>query len=510
MNVLRVMFGTRSMKLSLLFLIITNIIIALSTFFMGNLGSLIQSGGDLTFYISCAMITIFASSIPKRYAERSIENTKYDALKIYTKKFSKNHYCRPTLNDEKKYRSEKESLLTGESEKIIIDTVDLVKESVSTGLHTTFNLLALSYIVHPSLLLSYLGSFLTIVYIKRLTYFQDSSEALSKQNQENRNTLQQILLSGWENTTIGNRHNYELWRTEFDGRLKKTKHSSVALIWLKESLTFRNYLIASIPVIINILYLFNNPTVVPALVATLFRQAQLIDRLQLISKLNVNWQTILTKLNKLVQAISVQDQMEIEYNLSPLIKWREILITQNGTKVRCETITELYNLVKNSDPMRLTLQGDNGKGKTLILKLLKQRLGDSAFYFPTNSSLLFHSTYNVQVSSGQNVKANLEEGFTYISQRLNDIKIILLDEWNANLDLNNTQIISKRISDLARRFVVIETRHKFESKYEGLDIAALSQDHRSTYSEGCFLSAAALSRSTPIQNLPINPPPRFS
>ena len=38
-------------------------------------------------------------------------------------------------------------------------------------------------------------------------------------------------------------------------------------------------------------------------------------------------------------------------------------------------------------------------------------------------------------------------------------KILLLDEWDANLDVKNRGIISEKINSMSKNIVIVETRH---------------------------------------------------
>jgi ABC-type transport system involved in cytochrome bd biosynthesis fused ATPase/permease subunit len=112
----------------------------------------------------------------------------------------------------------------------------------------------------------------------------------------------------------------------------------------------------------------------------------------------------------------------------------------------------VINLLKN--PGRYTITGPNGAGKSSVLKFLKMHAKDAAFYLPTKHQLLFQ-TDATQGSSGERTRRHLDEALTDQST-----KVLLLDEWDANLDAVNTTILDEKIRDLTSKKTVIEVRHK--------------------------------------------------
>jgi energy-coupling factor transporter ATP-binding protein EcfA2 len=55
--------------------------------------------------------------------------------------------------------------------------------------------------------------------------------------------------------------------------------------------------------------------------------------------------------------------------------------------------------------------------------------------------------------------ANLIEIYDHLTEM--NIEILLLDEWNANLDKSNIENLNKIINDLSVQLCVIEVIHKY-------------------------------------------------
>ena len=103
---------------------------------------------------------------------------------------------------------------------------------------------------------------------------------------------------------------------------------------------------------------------------------------------------------------------------------------------------------------RVTLRGENGAGKSTLLMLIKNSLTDRAFFLPTQNQLSFVSEAN-KYSTGESLRNRLLE----ILERV-DVDVLLLDEWDANLDKENQERLSLLIDVLAEKKCVIEVRHR--------------------------------------------------
>jgi ABC-type transport system involved in cytochrome bd biosynthesis fused ATPase/permease subunit len=86
--------------------------------------------------------------------------------------------------------------------------------------------------------------------------------------------------------------------------------------------------------------------------------------------------------------------------------------------------------------------------------LVKNSLSDRAFFLPTQNQLSFISETN-KYSTGESLRNRLIE----ILERV-DVDVLLLDEWDANLDKENQERLSLLIDQLAEKKCVIEVRHR--------------------------------------------------
>ena len=86
--------------------------------------------------------------------------------------------------------------------------------------------------------------------------------------------------------------------------------------------------------------------------------------------------------------------------------------------------------------------------------LIKKALAKKAFFLPTHSQLSFLSENN-RYSTGESLKKRLEEILEQV-----EADVLLLDEWDANLDSENRARLSELIDELSRKKCVIEVCHR--------------------------------------------------
>jgi ABC-type multidrug transport system fused ATPase/permease subunit len=107
------------------------------------------------------------------------------------------------------------------------------------------------------------------------------------------------------------------------------------------------------------------------------------------------------------------------------------------------------------EPGRYAIAGPNGSGKTSLLLHLKELLKERAFYLPAQSFLF--PAVKTGLSTGQRKLRDLRSALDAARGR---VSVILLDEWDANLDPANRERISAEIDELARRHAVVEVSHR--------------------------------------------------
>jgi ABC-type transport system involved in cytochrome bd biosynthesis fused ATPase/permease subunit len=81
-------------------------------------------------------------------------------------------------------------------------------------------------------------------------------------------------------------------------------------------------------------------------------------------------------------------------------------------------------------------------------------MGDRAMLIPANQGNLVWTADTQNLSTGQSALLRIQEAASQVA-----IIYILLDEWDANLDEENTSDVDQMLNELSQTKVVIEVRH---------------------------------------------------
>lgn len=374
--------------------------------------------------------------------------------------FNKNNI---TEWNNKLLKEEKLSILTSEGPTTIHAFIDYFWDLYTYVLSVFLNVTALSVILEPLFSLTY-GISITCVFIvmklKRKAQREMTQKALKA-----RVDLCQSLLTAWDNVLLGNEYNFKLWNDKTQQRLDHCMQSNVALERFDQILAIVVSVITSAPSLLVVLFFVithrNNPAELSSFIVALpLLFINLSYTYQTLS-LAFRWSMHLGKLRSIyngIQPISTHaDSMEAK------IKWPKITVSNSPTPhcnimetaVSPQALTSFESLLQKASPScRLTLRGDNGCGKSTALMLLKEKLAKHAFFLPTQNQLTFMAEAH-GFSTGESLRSLLSE---IIEQVKADV--LLLDEWDANLDKENQEILSSLIDSWALKKCVIEVRHR--------------------------------------------------
>lgn len=130
-----------------------------------------------------------------------------------------------------------------------------------------------------------------------------------------------------------------------------------------------------------------------------------------------------------------------------------IRIEADGKTATISSLDAFIELCQHRSHIKI--RGENGAGKTSLLLAAKERLGDRAFYLPAMSLLDLPNKLG-SGSTGQIKKNEIEAVLRDFGSG-----ILLLDEWDANLDAENRGTIANLINDaLTEGFTVAEITHR--------------------------------------------------
>lgn len=479
------MFSTASIKLRkqilglltnrwaitcLIILTFQQLLEASSTIWLVQLIKRIATGGDgFITYLILYLSSLALPYIPGCLALILRTQWKQEALRSFINTFVASNRNNIGEWNNKGIREEKLSILTAEGPIALQALIDYVWDLSSYVLSVFFNILFLSIVVEPLFAFAYGTSVTCVILImkwKRRTQRQLTQKALSA-----RVDLSQSLLAAWDNVLLGNEYNFKLWDERTSQRLKRCLQRNIDLERFDQILAICVSLMTCIPSLLVVVYFAiknqSNPVQLSSFVVILPLLFMILSYTYQTLTLAFRWGMHKSKLTSIYKAI--QSSKDAHDSLEKKVKWNKIIASLSVNEQEqvdaalnghislayprpIESHLDLLN--QTNQKGRLTLRGENGSGKSTALVLLKNALANRAFFLPTHNQLSFASETN-KYSTGESLRKRLMEIIDKV-----DVDVLLLDEWDANLDNENRESLSHLIDELAHKKCVIEVRHR--------------------------------------------------
>lgn len=267
--------------------------------------------------------------------------------------------------------------------------------------------------------------------------------------QSSRTELIGHLLKSWDNILLNNDSVRSNFQKQFLGKINQTVKNAGSSAAGAEFLIFILGLASGIPVLCSVCWILwdagaeNQKNILIALLATLPRQLNILGVFRSIYQSLTNLLGIRAKFDVIIAGTSLRDR-----DLIPSIKIKEITFNYR----RIESVESLIADISFASTGRYEIRGPNGSGKSTLLLHLNKIL-PSSFYLPSHPDLAL-DIKSVARSTGENLLDHIE----YIKALPE--KIILLDEWDANLDQANMHILEEQIRILSKTKMVLEVRHR--------------------------------------------------
>lgn len=431
--------------ISCLFLIMQQLIVAFSTYAIANLGKELIEKSISNFYISLFIISLVIVYIPAYFAMLYLEKAKYQSWQTYYEYFSQNFLGKSTYFSDTKIKNEAIANLSQESKATIDTAMTIAFDVFASFFNIIFNILVIAFLLNSSIIAGYfIGILLSAIFIKKI----NNRIGITAHNaQQSRIMLVSSLLNAWDNIILNNTHNYQLYEKILQKDFKKTVDNEIKAESTRNISSSIGMILLLVPVVVCTIIIFyynlNNYEVLAVLVATLPRQIQLLQICYALIGYAVDIKSLHTRIEGI---FAIFDGNKKELN--SYIQHDKITVYQTG---------EVFDKNKFPDIGRITLIGENGVGKTSLLLQLKQEYQELAFYLPAKHNLIFnyHQESHHQGSTGQ----ELIKQITELSQNL-EIKLLLLDEWDAHLDSNNVKIIDELLYNISKHCLIIDIRHR--------------------------------------------------
>lgn len=165
--------------------------------------------------------------------------------------------------------------------------------------------------------------------------------------------------------------------------------------------------------------------------------------------------SLVTGLQRIGRRLTVRNRLQHSIAASPdlitKVKPQQIELVHEGKLLDTEKV--LQRLDELAAVGLTTVRAPNGSGKTAFLSMCRQHFGRDALFLPAAHTIDFGVP---QGSTGESVMYN----FGFIDSQAVLPKVILLDEWNANLDADNTARGVAMIDRWRKTASVVEVKNK--------------------------------------------------
>ncbi|MGI9279241.1 MAG: hypothetical protein ACR2PX_06375 [Endozoicomonas sp.] len=435
-------------KISLILITSQQISIAISTWLIARAGvSVAEQNFSVTthfiiYFFICALSGYLISSIVQIFITLSINQS----INNYYQLIFKN------LNNQQKYNTRDNknktlAWLSGESNQTLEEFIKCHLELYSTYLGVILTLivfwltLGITYSLACALGLTL--SFLSLI------FFKEKFKKSGKEIQNSKLRINSCLDVLWNN-------HYSAPENQKDNESKKHFERLQHFFGLNTKYTSLEQLATSIPITLSIIIIVSaiiltgeqEASFYGALVAVLPRSLQFFAY---VHDLNIMGSKTILLRSKYHELVYFHDKLKpFELDITSISYHLVVEDIKSSQKFQPDVFLEQV-IKKKINKGRYRVSGKNGSGKTSYLKHIKMLL-PNAWLYQTNIDLLGKKSR--KKSTGEIQLKNLEHIFSCNND------FLLLDEWDANLDFNNTQKVESLIKKHSQTSLIIEVLHK--------------------------------------------------
>lgn len=430
-----------------LLIVIQQILSASSVIFLTKAINLIDNPNKVLENIILFFILIISPYIPVCIAQVTMYKVVNDTHhKIVSSNMDKLRYKTFLLKDDTK--SNFISNLSRNSFMIMNDYFIYIYRVFSLILNILLTIIIISNLISIEYLYSFIFSLImSFIFLRYITTKIEKSSILV----ENKlSTYATAIKNSWSNLILVSNRNVLNYKNDLFIKAKEYYDSKLNNSILQQLSNFISALIALIPLaIVSVFLIYTNiglSSVLSAILVNLTRMVGLFSFLGNLIYDITNFMNIKSRIQNMINSFNVEESEKTEFNF----KVKPIYINNEAI----ENINDFFVFLKNVENGRFTVTGENGSGKTTLLHYLLKKLKDSSIFIPTTPNDLNWDFPIDKLSTGWQV-------FKVISDQIANCneKIILIDEWDANLDMKNTIIIDQLLDDISMSKVIVEIRH---------------------------------------------------
>ncbi len=434
-------------------LVIQQLIVASSTLWIVRLSNDVVTGNDFSTNLLLYLSSLLLPYLPAAVMSVLLVTWEQSTLRKYINLFIEANSQRTNLWSDKSKRDEFISTVNHEGSQTIDQAVHYYFGLASSGLNTFLNILTISFLVDSFFVVSY--SISLILGFLLIKFQNNQHKKLVNEAQDSRIELGKSILSFWDNVVLGNVYNLGFWRKSTDQRIGRAIKNNVAASVFRELISIAISLLTFLPTLLIAAYgmyrHIGDPVALAAFVVIMPRLFLILSYTYDLLYLVTQFGSVKTRVKNILKVVELQESNQSYY--VQRINWKSIQLQGhhqvNAHPVSIDSLKQLVN-----QPGRITVRGENGSGKSSLLLEMKRIFKEDAFYLPSQNHLHFFFG-EIEKSTGELLKKQLEEVYKNV-----EAKLILLDEWDANLDSSNQNQLSQLIDEIAQKKCVIEVRHR--------------------------------------------------
>lgn len=438
---MRLLFTSRFFIGALALVLLQQIFVGISTYCIGLAGGAIAESALPLLEIALFFGFIFLAYIPGGFSGVFLVKAANRIWEKYYQKILQSLTNKVPLHSSEN-RDITNALITTEANTAINDACNGWHGLVAVICNVLFNSVAIGLVVNPGVAVLLVGTFIAGVIVIQLV--NSRIKSMATEIQKSKSHIIQAIYYGWDNVMFGS----PLFRNSLQQHLHQKVQPYFKATELYE---WFEMIIANVPVMLSIatLTLFSwkelsqHPGLLGAYIAILPRTIQIFQYMHAITMHTSRLLLLQTRLHKLQY---LTDQLN-EIPRDQRISFEKLRLIYGQKTIDLKTaLAEPSNAFGSLG--RYQLYGSNGSGKSSYLMMLKEIFGDEAVMIGPGIEL-GTGEYN-QGSCGENTLAIVA------ALADTDARMILLDEWNANLDPVNYAKVDALLSLIAENKIIVE------------------------------------------------------
>ena len=348
-------------------------------------------------------------------------------------------------------REEMAAMLGLNAKGVIAASTAQISQLISATVGFAMSAGQLSLMLNPLIEAVALGSgVLSLAYIRAMSGAMHVRRTAVEQQTE---TLQMTNGQSVENLLLPNRHSRRVWMKRFYDQLGKQELAEVAQTMFEALRQAGVSFLMSAPMGLSLGYVAMTD------VASAYRVLEntmpafrLLDQFERAVQVGLGLHDVNANLGYLARSTSGRISAAWDDRLRhAAAHGDDFVISQDNNQVPFEAVRTDPEML--TQPGRWTIRAPNGTGKSTLLMALALHLAPKhdVYLLPAHSNVATQdgcpgSTGQVKTQQFEDIDANVAP----------TVRVILLDEWNGNLDQANTQRLSAMIARWSQRCAVIE------------------------------------------------------